>query len=314
MTLDVQAIVDPNRDDYNVIADSKGGDPNHVVVVDAHLDAIYGAGMLDNASGSATILDIAQKMRKVNPLQQAAVHLVRRRGARPAGLDVLRQQPQPDRARQDRLRPRRRRDGDAELRHRRPRPGGGRPVRPRRSRRRSRRRSTSRRRSRATRRQLLQLDREEPRFSSRPSGTDAFSFNQAGHSRQRRADRAGLLQDARRRSTCSAASLGNFEGNVPSTDGGCVDNPFRWCDNLDNNDPEVLTFMSKASPTWSSRWPTRPTSRGRASSSCPGRGRPCGPDRRRLRAAARRRPAACRRASDRGGAGDLVPGATRRRR
>jgi hypothetical protein len=24
-----------------------------------------------------------------------------------------------------------------------------------------------------------------------------------------------------------------------------VDNPFRWCDNLDNNDPEVLTFMSR---------------------------------------------------------------------
>jgi hypothetical protein len=67
MNIDVKAVVDPNRDDYNVIADSKGGDPNHVVVVDAHLDAIYGAGMLDNASGSATILDIAQMMRKVNP-------------------------------------------------------------------------------------------------------------------------------------------------------------------------------------------------------------------------------------------------------
>ena len=42
---------------------------------------------------------------------------------------------------------------------------------------------------------------------------------------------------------------GNFEGNVPSTDGGCVDNPFRWCDNLTNNDPKVLTFMSKAFAT-----------------------------------------------------------------
>jgi len=39
---------------------------------------------------------------------------------------------------------------------------------------------------------------------------------------------------------------GNFEGNVPSFDGGCVDNPFRWCDNLSNNDPGVLTFMSRA--------------------------------------------------------------------
>ena len=67
MNLAIKAIVKPNTDDYNVIADSKGGDPNHVVVVDAHLDAIYGAGMLDNASGSATILDIAQMMRNVNP-------------------------------------------------------------------------------------------------------------------------------------------------------------------------------------------------------------------------------------------------------
>jgi hypothetical protein len=41
-------------------------------------------------------------------------------------------------------------------------------------------------------------------------------------------------------------SLGNYEGNVPSFDGGCVDNPFRWCDNLSNNDPNVFTFMSKA--------------------------------------------------------------------
>ena len=65
--LDVHSIVDPNRDDYNLIAESKGGDPNHVVVVDAHLDAIFGAGMLDNASGSATILDIAEQMRKVHP-------------------------------------------------------------------------------------------------------------------------------------------------------------------------------------------------------------------------------------------------------
>jgi uncharacterized pyridoxal phosphate-containing UPF0001 family protein len=25
-----------------------------------------------------------------------------------------------------------------------------------------------------------------------------------------------------------------------------VDNPFRWCDNLNNNDKNVLTFVSKA--------------------------------------------------------------------
>ncbi|TML66699.1 MAG: M28 family peptidase, partial [Actinobacteria bacterium] len=69
-SISINAIVDLNRPDWNVIADSKGGDKNHVVVVDAHLDAIYGAGMLDNASGSATILDIAQKMKNVTPLNK----------------------------------------------------------------------------------------------------------------------------------------------------------------------------------------------------------------------------------------------------
>ena len=67
MSLSIPAIFRPNTDDYNVIADSKGGDKNHVVVVDAHLDAIYGAGTLDNASGSATILDIARMMKNVTP-------------------------------------------------------------------------------------------------------------------------------------------------------------------------------------------------------------------------------------------------------
>src|SRR3954467_4356636 len=67
VSLNIDATVDPNRLDWNVIADSKGGDKNHVVVVDAHLDAIYGEGMLDNASGSVTILRIAQLMKNVNP-------------------------------------------------------------------------------------------------------------------------------------------------------------------------------------------------------------------------------------------------------
>jgi Zn-dependent M28 family amino/carboxypeptidase len=67
MRLDIHVVADPNRDDNNVIAESKGDDPNHVLVVDAQLDAICGAGMLDNASGSATILDIAEKMKNDNP-------------------------------------------------------------------------------------------------------------------------------------------------------------------------------------------------------------------------------------------------------
>ncbi|HEX3665971.1 MAG TPA: M28 family peptidase [Rhizomicrobium sp.] len=45
--------------DYNVIADAPLGNSKHVVVLEGHLDAIYGAGMLDNASGSTTMLEIA---------------------------------------------------------------------------------------------------------------------------------------------------------------------------------------------------------------------------------------------------------------
>ncbi len=39
---------------------------------------------------------------------------------------------------------------------------------------------------------------------------------------------------------------GNYEGKVPSFNGGCVDQPRRWCDNLDNNAPYVMEFVSKA--------------------------------------------------------------------
>ena len=40
--------------------------------------------------------------------------------------------------------------------------------------------------------------------------------------------------------------LGNYEGKIPSFDGGCVDQPDRWCDDLSNNDPFVLELVSKA--------------------------------------------------------------------
>jgi hypothetical protein len=81
-----------------------------------------------------------------------------------------------------------------------------------------------------------------------PTGTDAISFNQVG------IPASGLLtgQDCcktQQEVDLFGGSLGNFEGNIGSFDGGCVDNPFRWCDNLSNNDPNVLTFMSKAFAT-----------------------------------------------------------------
>jgi Zn-dependent M28 family amino/carboxypeptidase len=52
---------DPTRKTVNVIADSKTGDPDQVVVVGAHLDSVAaGPGINDNGSGTATNLEIAE--------------------------------------------------------------------------------------------------------------------------------------------------------------------------------------------------------------------------------------------------------------
>ena len=247
MSLSIPAIVKPNTPDYNVIAESKGGDKNHVVVVDAHLDAIYGEGMLDNASGSATILDIAQKMKNVNPVNKlrfiwfggeeigllGSAYYVNNLSSTelshigydldadvtatpnyligvldPAGPDLF-----------------------------------GRNV-------------TSTFPNRVYKASTIARDQAVQYLDSigknheflSPVGTDAISFNNVG------IPASGVLtgQDC-----CKSQAevglfggfTGNFEGNVPSFDGGCVDNPFRWCDNLSNNDPDVLTFMSKTFAT-----------------------------------------------------------------
>src|SRR5438309_1502162 len=243
MSLSIPAIVKPNAPDYNVIAESKGGDPNHVVVVDAHLDAIYGAGMLDNASGSATILDIAQMMRKVTPHNKLRfiwfggeelgllgsryyVNNLSPSELSKIGYDLdadVTATPNYDVGVLDPAAP----------------DFFGRTV------------STTfpaqvYQPSTVARDQGIQyfnsVGRNHILFS--PVGTDAFTFNQAG------IPASGVLtgQDCCKTQdevNLFGGSLGNFEGNVPSFDGGCVDNPFRWCDNLGNNDPVVLTFMSK---------------------------------------------------------------------
>jgi Zn-dependent M28 family amino/carboxypeptidase len=55
------------RTTRNVIADWPGGDANRIVVVGAHLDSVpEGPGINDNGSGSATILEIALQMRRLN--------------------------------------------------------------------------------------------------------------------------------------------------------------------------------------------------------------------------------------------------------
>ncbi len=244
MNLSIEALVKPNADDYNVIAESKGGDKNHVLVVDAHLDAIYGAGMLDNASGSATILDIAQKMKNVSPLNKlrfiwfggeelgllGSSYYVN--NLSPAELGDIGY------------------DLDADvtatpnytigvLDPAGPDLFGG--------------TSSATFPNRVYKASTISRDQSIDYFNSiglnhelfSPVGTDAFSFNAAG------IPAGGLLtgQDCCKRQgevDLFGGSLGNFEGNVPSFDGGCVDNPFLWCDNLSNNDPTVLTFMSKA--------------------------------------------------------------------
>lgn len=52
----------------NVIAETRGGDPNKVIVVGAHLDSVgTGPGINDNGSGSAALLEFAHELRGVYP-------------------------------------------------------------------------------------------------------------------------------------------------------------------------------------------------------------------------------------------------------
>jgi Zn-dependent M28 family amino/carboxypeptidase len=244
MSLSIKAIVRPNAPDYNVIAESKGGDKNHVLVVDAHLDAIYGAGMLDNASGSATILDVARMMKNVDPVNKLRfiwfggeelgllgssyyVNNLSSSDLSHIGYDL---------------------DADVTatpnyiigvLDPAAPDFFGG--------------RVTNIFPNRVYKASTIARDQAVQYFDSvglnheflSPTGTDAINFNAVG------IPASGLLtgQDC-----CKSQAevdlfggfLGNLEGNIPSFDGGCVDNPFLWCDNLSNNDPKVLTFTSKA--------------------------------------------------------------------
>jgi Zn-dependent M28 family amino/carboxypeptidase len=244
INLAIQALVQPNADDYNVIAESKGGDKNHVLVVDAHLDAIYGAGMLDNASGSATILDVAQQMKNVVPRNKLRFIWF---GGEELGL--LGSEYYVNNLTSSEL-SHIGYDLDADVMAT-PNyligvldPAGpdlfGRTV-------------SATFPNRVYKASTVSRDQSVDYFDSvglnsellSPVGTDAFSFNAVG------IPASGLLtgQDCCKPQgevDLFGGSLGNYEGNIPSFDGGCVDNPFLWCDNLSNNDPTVLTFMSKA--------------------------------------------------------------------
>jgi Zn-dependent M28 family amino/carboxypeptidase len=55
----------------NVIAESRSGDPNNVVMAGAHLDSVpAGPGINDNGSGSAALIEVAEQMAKVRPRNQ----------------------------------------------------------------------------------------------------------------------------------------------------------------------------------------------------------------------------------------------------
>jgi hypothetical protein len=245
VSLSVQGTEDPNRLDYNLIADSKGGDPNHVLVVDAHLDAIYGAGMLDNASGSATILDIAQMMKNVNPRNKLRfIWFGGEELGRLGSIAYVNDLISHNELGQIRY------DLDADVTATPNYSIGvldpaavdffGRMV------------STQfpsnvYQPSLVARDQLINyynsIGKNHILFS--PVGTDAQTFNLAG------VPASGVLtgQDCcktQQEVDLFGGFLGNYDGNIPSTDGGCVDNPFLWCDNLNNNDKNVLTFVSKA--------------------------------------------------------------------
>ena len=224
-----------------MIADSSSGDPNHVVVVDAHLDSIFGPGMLDNASGSTTILEIALQMSGTPTRNQLRYIWF---GGEEIGLlgsayytTHLTQEEQSHIAF----------DLDADV----------------------------------TATPNYDYEVADPRFGynvsqfppnvvpdsqkgnqffadyfssvgvpSRPApfgntGTDSNSFALIG------IPDTGILT---RQDCCKGPAevalwggyLGNYEGNIPSYDGGCVDRPNLWCDDLSNNDPAVLALASKA--------------------------------------------------------------------
>jgi hypothetical protein len=246
-SISIEGIVDPNRTDWNVIAESKGGDKNHVVVVDAHLDAIYGAGMLDNASGSVTILDIAQKMKNVNPTNklrfiwfggeelgllgsQYYVETLSSNDLSHIGYDLDADVTATPNYTLGILDPA---AGDLFS-------GQVTETFPNRVYKAS---TIARDQAVAY---LDSVGKNHEFFS--PEGTDAINFNFVG------IPASGVLtgQDCcknQHQVDLFGGYLGNFEGNIPSFDGGCVDNPFLWCDNLSNNDPEVLTLMSRAFAT-----------------------------------------------------------------
>ena len=76
----------------NVIAQTHTGDPDHVVMIGAHLDSVpAGPGIVDDGSGVASLLEIATRLgSSTRGAERDALRVLRPRGDRLPGLDRLR--------------------------------------------------------------------------------------------------------------------------------------------------------------------------------------------------------------------------------
>lgn len=225
--------------DYNVIADSPLGDPKHVVVLEGHLDAIYGAGMLDNASGSTTMLEVALNMAHTHTRHQLRYIWF---GGEELGLLGSKYYTE------NLTRAENRRivfDIDADVTAT---PNFGILVAdPKNA-------SNAKRfppnvipESRVGNQDFIDYFRSVGAVARNANndGTDSNAFSRVG------IPNSGIYtqQDCCRRSwevRLWGGYLGDFEGVVPGWHEPCVDKPRRWCDNLSNNDRFVLGFVSKA--------------------------------------------------------------------
>ena len=227
--------------DYNLIADSKYGDPNRIVVVEWHLDAIFGAGILDNASGSTTILEVALALAKTPTHNRLRFVWFGGEELGLLGSNYYTHHLSAAQRKQIVF------DEDVDVtatpnfdilvadpalayNHKKFPPN----VIP----------------------QSKVGNEAFARFFARGGvvsqpavfgndGTDSNSFSLIG------IPNTGVLTN---QDCCKKAwerklwggFLGNYEGTIPSFNGGCVDRPLRWCDNLSNNDPFVFQLVSKA--------------------------------------------------------------------
>lgn len=226
------------RTTYNVIAESKGGDPNSVLVIDAHYDSIFGAGMLDNASGSVTILEIALKMQKVKPANKLRFIWF---GGEELGLYGSKYYINSlSSAELNKIAYVMDADVTATPNYR---IGLQDP---------SRNNDAASIPNRVFKASLISLGQMADYLKSiglnyspgTSNGTDSHSFHIAG------IPGGGIFTGQECCKTQAFVDLfggvvGNYEGNIGSFDGGCVDTPFKFCDNLSNNDPNVLEFISR---------------------------------------------------------------------